>query len=130
MRAFDTDPTASQTMQGYRVYYNFLRPHMALDGQTPAQAANLDLQLGQNRWESMIAKSMKNVVNVPTEIDSNAKYRKRAAIGVVRRYKKGKASLSWLRGMIADLRNRKGLTETELKQVLRDEKSVSLIRLL
>jgi putative transposase len=121
MRGFDTDPTASQTMQGYRLYYNFIRPHMALDGQTPAQAANLDLQLGQNRWESMIAKSASKSTNPPRKTDNKAKYRKRAAIGMVRRYKKGKASQTWLKGMIADLRKRKGLTETELKEVLRLE---------
>ncbi len=130
MRGFDTDPTASQTMQGYRLYYNFLRPHMALDGQTPAQAASLDLQLGQNRWESMINKSIKNVASLPTETGNKAKYRKRAAAGIVRRYKKGKASLTWLKGMIADLRNRKGLTESELKQVLRSERVEKLANLL
>ena len=130
MRGFDTDPTANETMQGYRLYYNFIRPHMALDGQTPAQAANLDLQLGQNRWKSMIAQSMKNGDIPPKENENKAKYRKRAAIGVVRRYKKGKASLAWLQGMIADLRNRKGLTESELKQVLRFERMDNLGNLL
>jgi len=71
------------------------------------------------RSESMIAKSVKNVTIPPTETNKKAKYRKGAAIGMMRRYKKGKASLSWLQGMIADLRNRKGLTESEIKQVLR-----------
>jgi len=128
MRAFDTDPTANETMQGYRLYYNFIRPHMALDGQTPAQAANLDLQLGQNRWKSMIQQSAENGSRPPKETEDKAKFRKHAAIGVVRRYKKGKASLTWLQGMIAYLRNKKGLTETEIKQVLRymDAEDVNL----
>ena len=78
----------------------------------------------------MIAKSMKNVTNVPVESDNKAKYRKRAAIGMIRRYKKGKASMAWLQGMIADLRNRKGLTESELKQVLRFERMDNLGNLL
>jgi transposase-like protein len=121
MRGFDTDPTANETMQGYRLYYNFIRPHMALDGQTPAQAANLELGLGRNRWKSMITQSTENRSSPPKETEKKAKYRKRAAIGVVRRYKKGKASLTWLQGMIAYLRSRKGLTESEIKEVLRKE---------
>jgi len=52
MRRFNTDPTASQTMQGYRLYYNFIRPHMALDGQTPAQAAQLDWEQEQNTYDT------------------------------------------------------------------------------
>jgi transposase-like protein len=118
MRAFDTDPTANQTMQGYRTYYNFIRPHMALDGKTPAQAANLDLELGRNKWKSLIAESVKNG-GCPPQDEEKAKFRKQAAIGVVRRYKKGKASLSWVQGMIAYLRHKKGLTEREIGQVLR-----------
>ncbi len=91
MRAFDTDPTANETMQGYRLYYNFIRPHTALDGQTPAQAAQLDLELGQNRWKSMITQSVKNGDGPPKETENKTKYRKRAAIGVVRKYKKGQS---------------------------------------
>jgi hypothetical protein len=30
---------------------------MALNGLTPAEAANINLQLGQNRWEGLIRKS-------------------------------------------------------------------------
>ena len=130
MRGFDSDPTANETMQGYRLYYNFLRPHMALDGLTPAQAANLDLELGQNRWKSMIAQSTENRSCPPKETENKTKYRKRAAIGVVRRYRKGKASLTWLQGMIAYLRNKKGLTESEIKQVLRYEDAEHLAKLL
>ena len=66
----------------------------------------------------MIAQSVKNGDGPPKKKENKAKYRKRAAIGVVRKYKKGKASLTWLQGMIAYLRNKKGLTENEIKQVL------------
>jgi transposase-like protein len=118
MRGFDTDSTASDRMQGYRLYYNFIRPHTALKSQTPAEAAHLNLELGQNKWKSMIAQSVKNG-NCPPQDEEKAKFRKQAAIGVVRRYKKGKASLTWLQGMIAYLRHKKGLTETEIRQVLR-----------
>jgi len=51
----------SDIIEGLRIYYNFIRPHMALKGLTPAQVAGIDLQLGQNRWEDLIRKSQKVV---------------------------------------------------------------------
>jgi len=78
----------------------------------------------------MITQSTENRSCPPKETENKAKYRKRAAIGVVRRYKKGKASLTWLQGMIAYLRNKKGLTEGEIKQVLKYEDSGELNRYL
>lgn len=42
---------------GYRLYYNFIRPHMGLDGHTPAEAAGINLNLEGNRWLSLIKKS-------------------------------------------------------------------------
>ena len=40
--------------EGNRVFYNFVRPHMALDEQTPAQAAGIDLGLDGNKWMELI----------------------------------------------------------------------------
>jgi len=40
--------------EGHRIFYNFMRPHMALDGQTPAQAAGINLKLDGNRWMALI----------------------------------------------------------------------------
>jgi transposase InsO family protein len=50
----------SDILEGLRIYYNFIRPHQALNGKTPAETANINLQLGQNRWESPIRKSAKH----------------------------------------------------------------------
>jgi len=50
----------SDIIEGLRIYYNFIRPHMALNGKTPAEVANISLQLGQNRWESLIRQSIKS----------------------------------------------------------------------
>ena len=50
----------NQVIDGYRIFYNFIRPHMALDGKTPAEMANLDLHLEQNKWLSLIKKSAEN----------------------------------------------------------------------
>ena len=41
------------------LFYNFLRPHMALNGQTPAQAAGIDLRLEGNRWMALIREASK-----------------------------------------------------------------------
>lgn len=44
-------------IEGYRNYYNLVRPHQALNGKTPAQLANLDLNLEKNKWLALIRKS-------------------------------------------------------------------------
>jgi transposase-like protein len=45
---------ATPMAEGNRIFYNFVRPHMALDGQTPAEAAGIDLNLEGNRWMQLI----------------------------------------------------------------------------
>ena len=42
--------TETAIPEGNRIFYNFLRPHMALEGQTPAQAAGINLELEGNKW--------------------------------------------------------------------------------
>jgi len=46
-------------MDGLQIYYNFLRPHMALDGKTPAQKAKLVSETEKVNWESLIKKATK-----------------------------------------------------------------------
>lgn len=46
-------------LDGQRIYYNHIRPHQGLNGKTPAQAAGLELDLGVNKWQSLIEKSAK-----------------------------------------------------------------------
>jgi transposase-like protein len=58
MRGLKRNPT-NDVIEGFRIYYNFIRPHMALNGKTPAEMANINLQLEQNRWESLIRQSLK-----------------------------------------------------------------------
>ena len=36
------------------INYNFIRPHMGLNGKTPAQIAGLDLQLEGVIWKALI----------------------------------------------------------------------------
>jgi hypothetical protein len=60
MKGLKDEPTARTIIDGFRIYYNFIRPHMALNGKTPAEMAGINLQLGQNKWESLIRQSSKH----------------------------------------------------------------------
>jgi len=48
-------------VDGYRLYYNFIRPHMALGGNTPAEIAGIDLNLGQNKWLGLLRQALANI---------------------------------------------------------------------
>jgi putative transposase len=52
---------ASPTIDGERIYYNFIRPHQRFDGMTPAEVAGVDLELGENKWLGLLKKAMENV---------------------------------------------------------------------
>jgi transposase-like protein len=43
----------SPLIKGLQIYHNFVRPHMALDGRTPAQVAGIEV-LGPNKWQTII----------------------------------------------------------------------------
>lgn len=49
----------SAFIEGQRIYYDYLRPHTALEGKTPAEAAGIHLDLTGNKWESLIKKAAK-----------------------------------------------------------------------
>lgn len=44
--------------QAFRLYYNFIKKHQALNGKTPSQVADIDLELGQNRWLDLLKMSL------------------------------------------------------------------------
>lgn len=58
MRGLDDIETAQTMMDGMRIYYNFLRPHSALGGKTPAQKANIETD--KAKWMSLIKKASQN----------------------------------------------------------------------
>jgi hypothetical protein len=39
--------------EGQRIQYNFVKPHQALDGQTPAGKAGIEVQ-GKNKWMGLL----------------------------------------------------------------------------
>ncbi len=51
-------------LQGYQLYHNFIRPHEALQGKTPAEACGIKVE-GKNKWLTLIqnAKIDKNASN-------------------------------------------------------------------
>jgi hypothetical protein len=60
MRGLDDEQTAQTMMEGLRIYYNFMRPHMALDGRTPAQQARIADNSTPENWLSLIRKASQN----------------------------------------------------------------------
>ncbi|MGP8127491.1 MAG: hypothetical protein ACLP9D_06775 [Candidatus Bathyarchaeia archaeon] len=40
-------------LSGMQIYHNYIRPHMALDGRTPAEAAGIRVE-GENKWLTLI----------------------------------------------------------------------------
>lgn len=54
MRGFDSAETAQGLLEGYRTYYNLLRPHMGLEGGFPALRAGIPVPTEGNRWMALI----------------------------------------------------------------------------
>jgi len=40
-------------LKGMQIYHNYVRPHMALDGLTPADKAGIEVR-GKNKWITLI----------------------------------------------------------------------------
>jgi putative transposase len=60
MRHLKKAHSADKVFKGFRAYYNFVRPHMALNGHTPAQEAAIPMQLGTNRWLDLIRQAARH----------------------------------------------------------------------
>jgi transposase-like protein len=57
MRGLKNQDTAILT--GMQIYHNFIRPHMALQGATPAEKAGIKVE-GENKWLTLIQNAAKN----------------------------------------------------------------------
>jgi hypothetical protein len=40
-------------LTGYQMFHNYIRPHEALKGKTPAEVAGIQIQ-GENKWKTLI----------------------------------------------------------------------------
>jgi hypothetical protein len=45
--------TDTPILTGYQIYHNYIRPHEALEGKTPAEACGIEVQ-GDNKWLTLI----------------------------------------------------------------------------
>jgi len=43
----------SPLLTGLQIYHNFIRPHMGLNGETPAEKAGIRVE-GKNKWLTLI----------------------------------------------------------------------------
>jgi hypothetical protein len=43
-----------------QIYHNFVRPHMALEGRTPADKAGIEVR-GKNKWITIIQNASRKV---------------------------------------------------------------------
>jgi transposase-like protein len=50
----------SPFVQGHKLYYNYIKPHESLYGETPAKCAGIDIELGNCKWENLLLQSVKN----------------------------------------------------------------------
>lgn len=68
-RGLKHDETAKRWLDGYVVNYNFVKPHIALGGKTPAQAAGIEARpdWGELIQKATIAKT-KQEIRVPMEV--------------------------------------------------------------
>jgi hypothetical protein len=49
----------SPLLSGLQIYHNYIRPHMALEGKTPAEVAGIKVE-GENKWLTLIQNATKN----------------------------------------------------------------------
>ena len=56
MRGLKQDETP--ILQGYQLFHNYIRPHEALDGKTPAEACGITIE-GKNKWVTLIQNASK-----------------------------------------------------------------------
>jgi hypothetical protein len=59
MWSLDSALGAEEFVAGMQTYYNYIHPHMGINGMTPAQMANIPINLMGNRWETMIELAVK-----------------------------------------------------------------------
>ena len=57
LRGLKSEETAKIWLEGWFIYYNFLRPHLSLKDKTPAEACGFDLKL-ENGWKDLMREAM------------------------------------------------------------------------
>ena len=73
MKGLKDEPTARTIIDGFRIYYNFVRPHQSLNGKTPAQVARME---APNNWKSLIEEATKHEAELLTRATTQAQDKK------------------------------------------------------
>ena len=68
MRGLSDEEMTQTMMDGLRLYYNFMRPHMALNGKTPAQEATIADSSTLENWLSLIKKASQHKRSVTSSL--------------------------------------------------------------
>ncbi len=55
-------------LTGYQLFHNYIRPHEALDGRTPAEACGIQVE-GQNKWKTLIQNASQKNVRLSSSLD-------------------------------------------------------------
>jgi transposase-like protein len=63
MRGLKQDATA--VLKGYQLYHNYVRPHEALNGKTPAEACGITIE-GQDKWKTIIQNASNTKSKLPS----------------------------------------------------------------
>lgn len=50
----------SPIIDGYQPYHNYVRPHMGLNGKTPAEACGITIE-GDNKWITLIQNASERI---------------------------------------------------------------------
>ena len=58
MRGLNDKKNTQTIIDGFRIDYNFIRPHMSLNGKTPAEACGIAVK-GKNKWMTLIQNASK-----------------------------------------------------------------------
>jgi hypothetical protein len=117
MRGLDDSDSANNMVDGLRLAYNLLRPHTAVNGKTPAEAAGLPTLGDGNRWKAMIQHSVENKERTETPAQT---WRRRTIEGTIKRYLEGGGNgvnAKWVLNQIEWLK-KEGMTEAELREIL------------
>jgi len=94
-----------------------MRPHSALDGRTPAEAAGLPSLGDGNKWKTLIQNSVEAKERKETPAQT---WRRRMIEGTIKRYLEGEANgvnSKWVLKQIEYLK-KNGMTEEELRDIL------------
>lgn len=66
MRGLGNDKTAQTYMDIHRINHNFVKPHMALNGKTPAEVCGIKVE-GKNKWLTLIQTATRNTTRISKE---------------------------------------------------------------